>query len=94
LLHLAGVRLFIFACFMKLKPTIALSAAGLLFNPATGDSFSANPVALETLGLLQQDTAPEAAKTTLLARYEVEAHQLDKDWDDLVAQLRRHDLPD
>lgn len=79
---------------MKLKPTIALSAAGLLFNPATGDSFSANPVALEILGLLREDPAPAAAKAAVLARYEVEAHQLDKDWDDLVAQLRQHDLLD
>lgn len=77
---------------MKRNPTIARSAAGLLCSPATGSSFSANPMALKTLGLLPKDTAPEAAKTTLLARYEVEAHQLDKEWDDLVAHLRQHDL--
>jgi hypothetical protein len=79
---------------MKLKSTIAISAAGLLFNPATGDSFSANPVALEILGLLKHDPAPAAAKAAVLARYDVAAHQLDKDWDDLVAQLRQHDLLD
>jgi hypothetical protein len=79
---------------MKLKPTIALSAAGLLFNPATGDSFAANPVAVEMLNLLREEQPADAAKSILLARYEVEAHQLDKDWDDLVAQLREHNLLD
>ena len=79
---------------MKLKPTIAISAAGLLFNPATGDSFAANPVAIEILGLLKEEQTPAAAKAALLARYEVEAHQLDKDWDDLVAQMREHNLLD
>ncbi|GAA4365039.1 hypothetical protein GCM10023185_35020 [Hymenobacter saemangeumensis] len=79
---------------MKLKPTIAISAAGLLFNPATGDSFSANPVAIEILGLLREEQTPGAAKAALMARYEVEAHQLDKDWDDLVAQMREHNLLD
>lgn len=38
---------------MKPKPNIATSEAGLVFNPATGDSFAANPLAAKILALLR-----------------------------------------
>ena len=79
---------------MKLKKNIATSETGFIFNPATGDSFSANPLAAEIIGMLKQEQSAEAIKAHLLARYEVEPSQLEKDWDDLVAQLRDHNLLD
>jgi hypothetical protein len=79
---------------MKLRKNIATSETGFIFNPATGDSFSANPLAAEIIGLLKQDQTAEAIKAYILERYEVEPSQLEKDWDDLVAQLRDHNLLD
>ena len=34
---------------MQLKKNIATSAAGFVFNPTTGDSFAASPLAAEIL---------------------------------------------
>ncbi|MFM2358786.1 MAG: hypothetical protein RLY16_779, partial [Bacteroidota bacterium] len=34
---------------MQLKKNIATSDAGFIFNPSTGDSFSANPLAAEII---------------------------------------------
>jgi PqqD family protein of HPr-rel-A system len=79
---------------MKLKKNIATSETGFIFNPATGDSFTANALATEILQLLKQDHSPADIKTHLLNRYDVEPNQLEKDWDDLVAQLRDHQLLD
>lgn len=79
---------------MKLRKNIATSETGFIFNPATGDSFAANGLATEILQLLKQDRAPADIKTHLLNRYDVEPHQLEKDWDDLVAQLRDFQLLD
>ncbi|GAB3824069.1 PqqD family protein [Hymenobacter sp. 15J16-1T3B] len=79
---------------MKLKKNIATSETGFIFNPATGDSFTANALATEILQLLKQDRSPADIKTLLLNRYDVEPNQLEKDWDDLVAQLRDHQLLD
>ena len=47
---------------MKLKPNIATSEAGFLFNPATGDSFAANPLAADILARARagQDAAANA----------------------------------
>jgi len=79
---------------MKLKKNIATSETGFIFNPVTGDSFSANPLAAEIIGLLKQEHTAETIKAHILGRYEVEPSQLEKDWDDLVAQLRDHNLLD
>ena len=72
---------------MKLKKNIATSEAGFVFNPATGDSFAASPLAAEVLALLQAGHAPAELPARLLARYEVPAHQLERDLDDFLAQL-------
>ncbi|MGI4883640.1 MAG: PqqD family protein [Janthinobacterium lividum] len=77
---------------MKLKPDVALSESGFLFNPATGDSFAANPVAAELLALARRGLDGPAARAEILARYDVAPAQLDKDWDDLLAQLRDFQL--
>ncbi len=77
---------------MKLKPNIATSEAGFVFNPATGDSFAASPLAAEILALLRAGE-PEAAITTqLLVRYDVSESQLRRDLDDFLAQLQSFQL--
>ena len=73
---------------MKLKPTIATSEAGFLFNPATGDSFAANPLAADILARVREGQDAATIKADILARYDVAPGQLEKDWDDLLAQLR------
>ena len=77
---------------MKLKKNIATSEAGFVFNPATGDSFAANPVAAEIIKLLQAGHDAPAILAELLSRYEVSASQLRRDIDDLLAQLAQHQL--
>ena len=79
---------------MKLKKNIATSEAGFIFNPATGDSFAANPLAADILGQIKQGLDAAAIKADLLGRYDVAPGQLEKDWDDLLAQLREFHLLD
>lgn len=77
---------------MKLKPNIATSESGFIFNPATGDSFAANPLAVDILAGAKAGLDASAIKAAILLRYEVPPGQLEKDWDDLLAQLREHNL--
>lgn len=77
---------------MKLKPNIATSEAGFVFNPATGDSFAASPLAAEILALLRAGEPEAAIVASLLARYDVPETQLRRDLDDFLAQLRRFQL--
>lgn len=79
---------------MHLKKNIATSESGFIFNPGTGDSYSANPIAAEILALLKEGTPVAAIKNTLLDKYDVSAAQLEKDWDDFNNQLLSANLLD
>ncbi|MGB3005656.1 MAG: PqqD family protein [Chitinophagaceae bacterium] len=73
---------------MYLRKNIATSESGFIFNPGTGDSYSANPIAAEILQLLKEGTSVSVIKAKILERYDVESSQLEKDWDDFTNQLK------
>ncbi len=73
---------------MHVKKNIATSESGFIFNPSTGDSYSANPIAAEILALLKEGTPVSAIKAQILERYDVTNAQLEKDWDDFANQLK------
>jgi hypothetical protein len=77
---------------MYLKKNIATSETGFIFNPSTGDSYAANPVAADILQLLKQGTAPSDVKKQVLEKYEVDAYRLEQDWDDFINQLKQANL--
>ena len=79
---------------MKLRKNIATSEAGFIFNPATGDSFAANALAATIVARVREGLDEEAIKADILVRYDVAPGQLEKDWDDLLAQLREYNLLD
>lgn len=77
---------------MYIKKNIATSESGFIFNPSTGDSWSANPLAAEIIERLKQGLSPEAVKKEILEKYEVDALRLERDWDDFMNQLRYANL--
>jgi len=77
---------------MKLKKNIATSENGFIFNPATGDSFSSNPIAAEILLMMKEGKPSGDIKKKLLERYDVDPVQLEKDWEDWIHQLRDGNL--
>jgi hypothetical protein len=79
---------------MNLRKNVATSESGFIFNPSTGDSFSANPIAAEILIQLKQGVPPSEIKKTVLTNYEVDSSQLERDWDDFLLQLRDANLLD
>ncbi len=74
---------------MKLKKNIALSESGFIFNPATGDSYSANPIGLRILELMKSGNSSEEIISQLIQDYSVESGQLEQDLDDYMALLRQ-----
>lgn len=79
---------------MQLRKNIATSESGFIFNPATGDSFSANPMASEIITLLKKGLSDSEIKKNIQEKYDVENGQLEKDWDDFLLQLRDANLLD
>lgn len=79
---------------MKLKKNIATSEEGFIFNPATGDSFSTNPIGTDILGLLKEEkTLPEVIEF-ICSKYDVEPIQFERDLDDFVSQLKDYYILD
>lgn len=77
---------------MKLNKNLAVSETGFIFNPSSGDSFSANPIGAEVLNMLKENKDIDFVKTAILEKYDVEASQLEKDIDDFLVLLRDNNL--
>ena len=77
---------------MKLKKNIATSENGFIFNPATGDSFSSNPIAADILTMMKEGLSSLEIKNKILDKYDVESSQLERDWEDWIVQLRDSNL--
>ena len=79
---------------MVIKKNIATSESGFIFNPSTGDSFSANPMANEIIQLLKDGLTITEIKSKITNRYDVDLLHLEKDLDGFFLQLREANLLD
>lgn len=79
---------------MKLRKNIATSEDGFIFNPSTGDSFSANPIGSEILSLLKDDQPPLEIISIICDKYDVDKTLFEKDLDDFISQLKEYSILD
>jgi hypothetical protein len=77
---------------MKLHKNVAVSEAGLLFNPVTGESFSVNPIGVEILGLIREEKSPEQIRKVILAKYTTDEAAFEKDLHDFIGILEHNNL--
>lgn len=73
---------------MQLRKNIATSEDGFLFNPSTGDSWSANPMAAEWLSWLKEGRSREEIMEQVITKYDVERSRVERDWEDFMKQLQ------
>ncbi len=74
---------------MNLKKNIAVSDSGFIFNPDTGESFTANPIGLEILGLLKEGLDFEAIRQQILEKYKSDKDTVEKDYHDFINMLNQ-----
>jgi hypothetical protein len=77
---------------MKLNKNLAVSETGFIFNPTSGDSFTANEIGTEIINLMKESKNIADIKNVLLDKYDVEGSQLEKDVDDFIVLLRDNNL--
>ncbi|HRG44180.1 MAG TPA: PqqD family protein, partial [Saprospiraceae bacterium] len=58
---------------MQINKNIAISDSGFIFNPSSGDSFSANAVGLEIIRLFKDGKSKEDVINTITQNYAVDA---------------------
>ena len=77
---------------MKLRKNVAVSEAGLLFNPVTGESFTVNPIGVEVLNLIREDKNPDQISKVILEKYSTDRVTFEKDYHDFIGILQHHNL--
>lgn len=72
---------------MNIKKNIALSDSGFVFDPSSGDSFSANPIGLEIITLLKDGKSESDIKKHIIENYMTDESTFEKDYYDFVSTL-------
>jgi hypothetical protein len=75
-----------------IKTNIATNEMGFVFNPATGDSYSTNPIAASIIQMMKEGKSLSEIKKQLLDNYEIDKSTIEKDVDDFVNLLRENNL--
>ena len=77
---------------MQVNKNIAISDSGFIFNPSTGDSFSANPIGLEIIRLLKEEKSDKDIISEITERYAVDISTFEKDINDFLLMLSSYQL--
>jgi len=73
---------------MVIHKNIAVSESGFVFNPMTGDSFSANPVGKDILQWLRDEKTKDEIVRLLIKKYRIEKATAEKDLYDFMLMLK------
>lgn len=77
---------------MKIKKNIAVSDSGFIFNPDTGESFTANPIGLEILDMVKEGMEFEEVRKKILEKYKSDKDTIEKDYHDFINMLGQFSL--
>jgi hypothetical protein len=77
---------------MKIKPNIAVSDSGFVFNPDTGESFTVNPIGVEIINLLKENKETSEISNQVRLKYTVDQPTFEKDFDDFIGLMRNYSL--
>lgn len=75
-----------------IKKNIATNEFGFVFNPATGDSYSSNPIAAEIIQLMKENNSLNEIKKIVFDKYEADKMTIEKDVDEFVSALKENNL--
>jgi hypothetical protein len=75
-----------------IKKNIATNELGFVFNPATGDSFSTNPVAASIIRMMKEQKSLAEIKKTLADMYDIDKATIEIDLDDFLNTLKENNL--
>lgn len=77
---------------MRVNKNIAISESGFIFNPSTGDSFSANHLGQDIIRLLQSEKPMEDVIQSIQETYSVDRQTLERDLGDFLYMLKTYQI--
>lgn len=75
-----------------IKKNIATNELGFMFNPATGDSFSTNPVAASIIQMMKDGKSLNEIKKSMYDLFDIDKATIEKDLDEFVTTLKENNL--
>lgn len=79
---------------MNIKSDIALSDSGFVFNPASGESYTVNPIGVEIIQFLKDGKSIQEVSELILENYNTDLTTVDKDLNDFIVMLKQYSLID
>jgi hypothetical protein len=77
---------------MKIKSNVAISDNGFVFNPVTGESFTANPTGLEIMNMMRRGKNIGQITAQICEVFQVDSSQAERDLQDFIEMLRQYQL--
>ena len=77
---------------MKINKNVAISDSGFIFNPDTGESFTANPIGMEMLEMLKSGMEYEEIQNNIMDKYKSDKDTVEKDYHDFIIMLKQYKL--
>ena len=77
---------------MMIKKDVAVSDSGFVFNPATGESFSVNPIGTEIIRMIKENKSSQEIVDFVLDHYQTDSVTIDKDFNDFMEMLNLYSL--
>ncbi len=77
---------------MELRKNLAISDTGFVFDAASGESYSLNPIGLEILSFLKDGLKDEEIRKKILDKYDVDESTFDLVYFDFIRTLQQFDL--
>lgn len=71
---------------------LAISATGLIFDPATGHIFTINPTGCLIISALRDGKDKDDVKELVLKEYEIDEDTAERDLSDFITQLVSYEL--
>lgn len=71
---------------------LAVSDTGFIFDPITGNSFTANDIGIKILNLLKQGLDILDVKSEIFGEYEISENELESDINDFMQMLKNYHL--
>ncbi len=75
-----------------IKKDVAVSDSGFVFNPATGESFSVNPIGTEIIRMIKENKSSQEIVDFVIDHYQTDSVTIDKDFNDFMEMLNLYSL--
>lgn len=77
---------------MNIKNDIAISDSGFVFNPATGESFTVNPIGAKIIQLIREKKSSEETVKFITEQYNIDDKSAENDLNDFISMLKQYEI--